>query len=94
MLFRRGIPSAAIGYLKEAEAGFKPGDANLGIVRHHLAQAYEANGEIDRAIRTLERAISDHEAAVDARRAQGQPAGAEPPWYSQAREMKSRLAGG
>jgi tetratricopeptide (TPR) repeat protein len=91
VLFRRGVPSAAIGYLKEAEAGVKPEDATLGVIRHHLALAYEASGDKENARTTLDRAISAHEAFVEAQKARGVPVGADPSWYQDARKMRERL---
>ena len=91
VLFRRGVPSAAIGYLKEAEAGVKPEDATLGIVRHHLAQAYEASGDKENARITLDKAIEAHESFVEAQKARGVPVGADPTWYADARSMRERL---
>ncbi len=91
VLFRRGVPSAAIGYLKEAEAGVKPEDATLGIIRHHLAQAYEASGDKENARTTLDRAIAAHEAFVEAQKARGVPVGSDPSWYADARKMRERL---
>jgi tetratricopeptide (TPR) repeat protein len=91
VLFRRGVPSAAIGYLKEAEAGVKPEDATLGIIRHHLAQAYEASGDKENARTTLDRAIAAQEAFVEAQKARGVPVGKDPTWYQDARKMRERL---
>jgi tetratricopeptide (TPR) repeat protein len=91
VLFRRGVPGAAIGYLKEAEAGVKPEDATLGIIRHHLALAYEANGDKENAKTTLDRAIAAQEAFVEAQKARGVPVGADPSWYQDARKMRERL---
>ena len=91
VLFRRGVPSAAIGYLKEAEAGVKPEDATLGIIRHHLAQAYEASGDKENARNTLDRAIAAQEAFVEAQKARGVPVGSDPTWYQDARKMRERL---
>jgi len=44
VLYKRGIPSAAISYLKEAVANSDGDIAVSGISMHHLAQAYEADG--------------------------------------------------
>jgi tetratricopeptide (TPR) repeat protein len=91
VLFRRGVPGAAIGYLKEAEAGVKPEDATLGIIRHHLALAYEASGDKENAKTTLDRAIAAHEAFKEAQKARGVPVGADPSWFQDARKMRERL---
>jgi tetratricopeptide (TPR) repeat protein len=91
VLYRRGVPSAAIGYLKEAEAGVKAEDATLGIIRHHLAQAYEASGDKENAKTTLDRAIAAHQAFVEAQKARGIPVGSDPTWFADARKMRERL---
>lgn len=85
VLYKRGIPSAAIGYLREATAGFAGmGDEEaLGVVRHHLALAYEANEQADKALETLDEAI----ASAD-RISQG---GRQPAWASEVRQMAKRL---
>ena len=91
VLFRRGVPTAAVGYLKEAVAGIDEGDPNLGLVRHHLAQAYEASGDTQLARATLEQALADHDAYVQAQLAGGAKEVAEPVWYAEAQAMKERL---
>ena len=93
VLFRKGVPGAAIGYLKDAESGTPPGDPNLGIIRHHLAQAYEANKEPERARETLERALAD----LDAQKQRASQQGAtphEPSWAADVRAMLERLKAG
>jgi tetratricopeptide (TPR) repeat protein len=91
VLFRRGVPGAAIGYLKEAEAGVKPEDATLGIIRYHLAQAYEGSGDKENAKSTLDRAIAAHEAFKEAQKARGVPVGSDPSWFQDAQKMRDRL---
>ncbi|MGH0033261.1 MAG: tetratricopeptide repeat protein [Myxococcota bacterium] len=91
VLYRRGVPSAAVGYLKEAVAGTKEGDANLGLVRFHLAQAYEASGDAQMAKETVTLALADQDAFVEAQQAQGATATAEPGWVADARAMQERL---
>jgi tetratricopeptide (TPR) repeat protein len=90
VLYRRGVPSAAIGYLKEAAAGFPAGDPTLGLVRHHLALAYEASGDKENARISVEEALAVHENQVQAARAAGANLG-DPPWVKEARKMKARL---
>lgn len=92
VLFRRGVPSAAIGYLKEAAAGTRQGDANLGLIRYHLAQAYEASGDKANAKRAAEQALSDHQAYVSAQKSAGATAVADPPWMADARGMLERVS--
>ncbi len=91
VLYKRGVPSAAIGYLKEAEAGTDPKDANLAEVRHHLAQAYVANGDTEEAIAALDRsfaALADHVSVLKNR---GGDPGPEPEWVADARSLRERL---
>lgn len=90
VLFRKGVPGAAIGYLKDAEAGAREGDESLGLIRHHLAQAYEANNEPERARETLERAIADLE-KIKKRADERGAAVEEPAWAADVRAMLDRL---
>jgi len=88
VLFKKGVPSAAIGYLREAEGASTPGDPTIELVRWHLAQAYEANGETDRARETIARAVN----GIDAlKKRQTDPAAPEPDWATQIRAMGTRL---
>ena len=80
--------SRVIGYLREAEGASKPGDPTVEIVRWHLAQAYEANGEADRARETIARAVNGLD---DLKKRQTDPAATEPPWATQIRTMSERL---
>ena len=91
VLYRRGVPSAAISYLKEAEAGTDPGDANLGVVRHHLALAYEANGDTVLAREALNRALGELDDQIEMIRDRGGDPQGEPPWAVEARSMLKRL---
>jgi tetratricopeptide (TPR) repeat protein len=90
VLYRRGISSAAVGYLREAVAGMDPKSPNMGVVRHHLAQAYEANDQKSEAVDTLELALADLEQQRAAARQSGSSP-EEPDWAGPAREMLSRL---
>ena len=91
VLYRRGVPSAAIGYLKEAVAATRAGDPNLGLIRHHLALAYEASGDKKQAKEVVEQAIADHQAFASAQKAAGATGVSDPPWMSEARAMLGRL---
>ncbi|MEN8182574.1 MAG: tetratricopeptide repeat protein [Myxococcota bacterium] len=91
VLYKKNIPSAAIGYLKEAEGGFAREDPALGIVRRHLALAYEANGEAEQARNVIDRALeelAEQQALLETET--GRPAG-EPAWASELRSLRSRL---
>ncbi len=92
VLYRRGLVGTAITYLKEAEAATDPRDASLGVVRHHLAQAYEANGERENAVATLDRSLAALEEHMEAARGRGEDPGSQPEWAVEARAMRKRLA--
>jgi tetratricopeptide (TPR) repeat protein len=92
VLYKRGVPSAAITYLKEAEASTKPDDASLGEVRFHLAQAYDANGEAAEAMATLDRALAAVDAQQAAQKASGGEPGPEPAWAAEARRLRERVS--
>ena len=94
MLYKRGIYSAAISYLKEAEAGAPDGDPTVGVFRHHLAQAYEKDGDGTSAQSTLERALSEFEAQLEERLAGGAPGTPDPSWVKEARAMLKKLQSG
>ena len=94
VLFKRGIPSAAISYLKEAQS-HSQGDATIsGPIRYHLAQAYESDGDTDQARRVLERAISELDAVAEQQGSAGGEARPEPSWAVEARAMLSRVQSG
>ncbi|MCG8591752.1 MAG: tetratricopeptide repeat protein [Proteobacteria bacterium] len=90
VLYKRGVPSAAVGYLQEAEGGMDPSDQTIGLVRHHLALAYEANGEPEQAVSTLERALAELDRQLEEARSSGRQA-AEPSWAGELRAMLNRL---
>jgi tetratricopeptide (TPR) repeat protein len=88
VLYKKNVPAAAIGYLREAVGGLAPEDPSLPLVRHHLALAYEANGEPEQAIEALEQAVS----GLDAQRGTGDGSPrVEPPWAQDVRDHLARL---
>ena len=89
MLYKRGIPSAAIGYLREAVAGLGLDEASAGVVHHHLALAYEANEQPDMAKESAQRAIDSVSKALERARSAGN-APPEPEWVAEARAIVSR----
>jgi tetratricopeptide (TPR) repeat protein len=91
VMHKRGMHSAAISYLKEAEAGTDPNDASIGIIRYHLALAYEANGETGNAKDALGRALTGLDKQQAAARAKGATP-ADPPWAKDVRAMQTRLS--
>lgn len=88
VLYKKGIPSAAIGYLQEADEGFDTRDPSFGIVRHHLALAYRANDEPEKARAVLEQTLDDL-----ARAREGRPGAPEPPWAADVRSLLEELKG-
>jgi len=88
VLYKKNVPAAAIGYLREAVGGLAPGDPYLPLVRHHLALALEANQERDQAIESLEQAVKE----LDALRATDQEhPRPEPVWAEDIRSQLLRL---
>ncbi len=98
VLLKKGIPEAAIGYFQESESTFKPGDPDLGVVRVHLATAYEANQQPEKASEVLQRALAtldeQRKAAEEpGRRQRGRPAvGAEGEVHARAHLRRPRPA--
>jgi tetratricopeptide (TPR) repeat protein len=88
VLYKKKVPAAAIGYLREAVGGLKPEDPNLPLVRHHLALAYEANEQPEQAIEALLQAVAELDAKRAATGPQPRP---EPPWAEDVRGQLQRL---
>ncbi len=59
IMYKKGIPAAAIALFKEAIEGYPEGHPLRGTVRYHLAKAYDRNGERDRAVSELKRALDE-----------------------------------
>ena len=59
VMYKKGIPSAAIALFRESIDGYPNGHPLRGTVRYHLAVAYEKNGERDRAVQELTRALEE-----------------------------------
>jgi uncharacterized protein HemY len=91
VLFKRGVSGAAVGYLKESVQNADADDPALGVMRHHLAQAYEADGNQIRAVEVLKTAIADLEQRKQVLRDQGRNP-QSPPWEGEARSMLERLS--
>ena len=51
----------------QAQSIPKRNDARIGMALHHVAESYRANGELDRAVANLRRALTHHNTASDAR---------------------------
>ena len=60
------------------------------VVRHHLALAYEANGETERARQTIDQAIRGLDAIYTREDGEKRP---EPDWAAEVRSMHQRLSG-
>jgi tetratricopeptide (TPR) repeat protein len=59
IMYKKGIPAAAIALFREAIEGYPEGHPLRGTVRYHLAKAYDRNGERDRAVAELKRALDE-----------------------------------
>jgi tetratricopeptide (TPR) repeat protein len=59
VMYKKGIPAAAIALFREAIDGYPEGHPLRGTVRYHLASAYEKNGERDRAVQELKQALEE-----------------------------------
>ena len=86
-----GDAPAAVGYLKESVENADIDDPALGVMRHHLALAYEADGDKEQAAKVLRTAIADLEERQRAIRSQGRTP-QSPPWESEVRGMLDRLS--
>jgi tetratricopeptide (TPR) repeat protein len=91
VLYKRGVPVAAVGYLKEAESRTDANDASLGVVRYHVALAYEAAGEPDKALAAVDRSLAAVQAQTEAASKRGGNPAPEPAWVKDARVMRDRL---
>ena len=91
VLYKKGLASAAVSYLREAEGGLAPGDPLRGVVRHHLALALAADGKPDEARTTIEAALKDLATSSTDGRPEGAAPVSEPPWARSMREMLARL---
>lgn len=91
VMLKRGVPSAAIGYLEEARGRF-PQDAVevQGIVRNHLAEAYERNSEPEKAIAESRKSVEFGESFVSAAKKQGLTID-QPAWAVEASKRLERL---
>jgi tetratricopeptide (TPR) repeat protein len=88
VLYKKKVPAAAIGYLREAVGGLAPEDPSLPLVRHHLALAYEANEQPEQAIEALEKAVAELDSKRGAADSQPRP---DPPWAEPIRAQLHRL---
>jgi Tfp pilus assembly protein PilF len=61
VLLQKGAPGAAIPLFKEAIEKYPPGDPIRAVIRYHLAQAYERNRDLARAVEELEEALAEAE---------------------------------
>jgi tetratricopeptide (TPR) repeat protein len=94
VLYKKGISTAAIGYLKEAEGLFPPDDINLAVVRYHLALAYEAAGQQQQARSALDRAFADLERIRESFRATSGREPEDPAWMAEMQALYARLPEG
>jgi tetratricopeptide (TPR) repeat protein len=91
VLLKRGVPSAAIGYLEEAAERFPESAFEIqGIVRNHLGEAYEMNQESAKAMTASEDAIGSFEKLMAMAKERGQEI-EEPSWAREARARIERI---
>ncbi len=89
VLYKRGVTSAAIGYLREALGVVSPDNPIIGEIRLHLSEVYDATGESDKALETLQAALSDLEKLrISGRLPSGAP---DPGWADRVRAEIERL---
>ena len=86
VLYKRGVASAAVGYLREAVQVADKDDPTIGEIRTHLSMAYEATGDVDKAIESLEMALADLERLKESGRLRQ-----DPPWAESARTNIDRM---
>ncbi|MDH4017768.1 MAG: hypothetical protein OEV20_10560, partial [Actinomycetota bacterium] len=91
VLLKRNVPSAAIGYFREALANMPPDDQARGEVGYHLGLGYVAAGQNDDAEAAFETALQHLDAQLDAAQAAGDRV-AEPAWASQARAELQKIS--
>lgn len=91
VLYKRGIASAAISYFQEAEARMEPLSPSLGVVRQHLAMAYESDGNVPKARAAIERALAGLEDRQQRLREVGAADEPEPSWVAEVRTIRARL---
>ena len=85
VLLKRGLPSAAIGYLEEATERFPETAYEIkGLVHNHLAEAYEANQDKDKAIEASRATVGYFERLAKAASERGMAA-STPIWVDDAR---------
>jgi tetratricopeptide (TPR) repeat protein len=90
VLYKKDVPAAAIGYLREAVQGMQPDDPQRGIVQQHLALAYEADGQYASAREVVDRALEELEERQRLGAGEGGPP-AEPAWAADLRDLRDRL---
>jgi tetratricopeptide (TPR) repeat protein len=95
VLLKKGIPEAAIGYLREAEGALPPGHSDAGWIRYHLAMAYNANQQPEEAREALDRAFADFEKQKATARERGVEGEIpDPGWAQDARALRDQLPAG
>ncbi len=91
VLLKRGLPSAAIGYLEEATERFPENAFEIqGLVHNHLAQAYEAAQDKDKAIEASRATIDYFDRLAKAASERGLKANT-PGWVDEAKTRIERL---
>ena len=92
VLLKRGLPSAAIGYLEEATERFPESAYEIqGLVHNHLAQAYEANQDTAKALAASRTTIEYFDRLVKAASERGLEPANTPSWVDESKSRIKRL---
>ncbi len=91
VLYKKGLASAAIIYFSEAVANPPEDRSTEGRMRYHLALAYDANEQPDRALEVLREVLEPIDERRRAQELKGAQPAADPEWVAQARELSKRL---
>jgi len=93
VLYKKGIASAAITYLEEAEAATPESSPSRPVVQYHLALAHEANGDTEQARAEVGKALETFASYEKAFREKQGSLPPQPAWVAQARSLQARLNG-
>lgn len=92
VLLKRGVPSAAIGYLEEAVNQLPPNAIETrAIINNHLAEAYEKNNDPEKALRASRAVLENFDKLSKAATERGIDF-KEPEWVGEANQRVQRLS--
>lgn len=85
VLHKKGLHAAAADYFNEAINLSPPESTDVGLIRYHLALAYEGEGDVRGARAAAAEALRDYP---------GEASAGEPPWVADLRALDARLPAG